>query len=54
MNELIPLETTSGSNEIGSRPKLVIGHNVGFDRTYVKEQYYITVSMKINSNCQIQ
>ncbi len=44
--DLIPLETAAGK----VRPfqgkwtqRLVIGHNVGFDRSYVKEQYYLQV-----------
>jgi DNA polymerase gamma 1 len=44
-NMYIPLETTDKqdlSNK-GWREKLVIGHSVGFDRSYVKEQYYIKV-----------
>ena len=26
-----------------SKPSLIIGHNVAFDRTYVKEQYQLEV-----------
>ena len=25
------------------KPKLIIGHNVGFDRSFIQEQYYIKV-----------
>ena len=41
MSDLIPLETGPGSTDSsGGRLRLVIGHNVGFDRSFVKEQYY--------------
>ncbi|CAF4919488.1 unnamed protein product, partial [Rotaria sp. Silwood1] len=33
LNDMIPMESNS------SIPSLIIGHNVGFDRTYIKEQY---------------
>ncbi|XP_048583688.1 DNA polymerase subunit gamma-1-like isoform X2 [Nematostella vectensis] len=36
----IPLETSDGK-ETHWRERLVIGHSVGYDRSYVKEQYYI-------------
>ncbi|KAI0208026.1 DNA polymerase subunit gamma-1 [Lamellibrachia satsuma] len=42
--DLIPLETARGATKPVSgtwQPKLVIGHNVSFDRTFIKEQYYI-------------
>ncbi|XP_060083102.1 DNA polymerase subunit gamma-1-like [Ylistrum balloti] len=47
LSDLIPLESEPGVN--GQSPKewpqrLVIGHNVGFDRSYVREQYYIEKS----------
>ncbi|CAF3501411.1 unnamed protein product [Adineta steineri] len=35
LNDMIPLESDP------SIPSLVIGHNVAFDRTYIKEQYQI-------------
>ncbi|CAF2952900.1 unnamed protein product [Rotaria sp. Silwood2] len=33
LNDMIPMESKP------SIPSLIIGHNVGFDRTYIKEQY---------------
>ncbi|XP_003702316.2 DNA polymerase gamma, catalytic subunit tam [Megachile rotundata] len=46
MDDLIPMESTS--EEHGERlssyhkkPKLVIGHNVSFDRSKIKEQYWL-------------
>uniref|UniRef100_A0A914YRA8 DNA-directed DNA polymerase n=1 Tax=Panagrolaimus superbus TaxID=310955 RepID=A0A914YRA8_9BILA len=36
IEHMIPLEKEKGSKE----PKIVIGHNVGFDRARVREQYY--------------
>ncbi|KAL5004061.1 hypothetical protein ScPMuIL_017517 [Solemya velum] len=44
VEDLIPLETKRGSNKLSADQclkRLVIGHNVGFDRSFVKEQYYI-------------
>lgn len=41
-SDLIPLES-SNLNERKSRKQIVIGHNVGFDRSFIKEQYYIEV-----------
>jgi len=45
--DLCPLEPTvaDGLEVTGGRslPRLVIGHNVGFDRSFVREQYNIKV-----------
>ncbi|CAG5123153.1 unnamed protein product, partial [Candidula unifasciata] len=44
LKDLIPLETKQGTlSPPGGKwdPRLVIGHNVGFDRSFVKEQYMI-------------
>lgn len=46
LDDLIPLETKPFSHDHHDKqwpPKLVIGHNVGFDRSFIKEQYYIEV-----------
>ena len=45
LNDFIPLETDSGQrfDKVQWLPRLVIGHNVGFDRSFIKEQYYIQV-----------
>ena len=43
--DLIPLETKRGSTTLAGHKRLVIGHNVGFDRSFVKEQYLIQVSV---------
>lgn len=45
--DLIPLESSPeehGCHLKKGRKKIVIGHNVGFDRSFVKEQYYIKKS----------
>ncbi|XP_076308537.1 DNA polymerase gamma, catalytic subunit tam [Tachypleus tridentatus] len=48
LNDLIPLETLPGQVEPSDgqpwQPRLVIGHNVGYDRTYIKEQYFLKYS----------
>ena len=38
LNDMIPLEKDP------TLPSVVIGHNVGFDRTYIKEQYQFQVN----------
>lgn len=46
LRDLIPLETKPGSVAPPGgkwQPRLVIGHNVGFDRSFVKEQYLVQV-----------
>jgi DNA polymerase III epsilon subunit-like protein len=42
-NDLIPLEIPGSE----PRERIVIGHNVSFDRSFVREQYYIDVSCNI-------
>ena len=47
LNDLIPLETKRGaSTPPGGKwqKRLIVGHNVGFDRSFVKEQYFIQVN----------
>ncbi|XP_069138631.1 DNA polymerase subunit gamma-1-like [Argopecten irradians] len=47
LSDLIPLESGPNSNGQSAKDwpqRLVIGHNVGFDRSYVKEQYYLEKS----------
>ena len=41
-DDLIPLESPSAA-ERAKIPRTVIGHNVGFDRSFVREQYDIRV-----------
>ena len=45
LNQFIPLETQSGDDwrHVEWKEKLVVGHSVGFDRSFVKEQYLIKV-----------
>lgn len=45
LDDLIPLETSLEMKVKGDESRLVIGHNVAFDRSFVKEQYYIKVSV---------
>ncbi|KAK6166464.1 hypothetical protein SNE40_023149 [Patella caerulea] len=45
LSDLIPLETKRNSTITSNKnKKLIIGHNVGFDRSFVKEQYFIQKS----------
>ncbi|XP_069840767.1 DNA polymerase subunit gamma-1 [Dendropsophus ebraccatus] len=44
LSDLIPLETSVKSNALNKpnwTERLVVGHNVSFDRAYIKEQYLI-------------
>ncbi|CAH1254097.1 POLG [Branchiostoma lanceolatum] len=44
LDDLIAMETAVGSIKPGGadwREKIVIGHNVSFDRSYIKEQYFM-------------
>lgn len=44
-NDLIPFES-SNKNERKSHKRIVIGHNVGYDRSYIREQYHLDVRNK--------
>lgn len=44
LSELIPLETGSSLAKQEWQERLVVGHNVSFDRAHIKEQYLIQVS----------
>ncbi|XP_064607817.1 DNA polymerase subunit gamma-1-like [Liolophura sinensis] len=43
LEDLIPLQSTRGSGVASSQSvaRIIVGHNVSFDRSFVKEQYYI-------------
>lgn len=43
MQDLIPLESSEQYDSNLWQEKLVIGHSVGYDRSFVKEQYLIKV-----------
>ena len=43
MQDLIPLESSEQCQDTTMQEKLVIGHSVGYDRSFVKEQYLIKV-----------
>ena len=46
-DDMIPLETQSGSTNPVSgswREKVIVGHNISYDRARIKEQYFLTVS----------
>lgn len=52
--DLIPLETPINSvHPLGGRWKerLIVGHNVSFDRAYIKEQYLLKVSIQMEVCC---
>jgi len=48
-DDLIPLETCSremGANSTWNQtPRLIVGHNVSFDRSFIKEQYFVQVKV---------
>lgn len=46
IDELIPMESTSSENgekltSFHKKPKLIVGHNVSYDRSKIKEQYWL-------------
>jgi hypothetical protein len=43
---LIPFESQKEAERL-SKKRLIIGHNVGFDRSYIKEQYFLKVCLLI-------
>ncbi|KAH0620033.1 hypothetical protein JD844_014545 [Phrynosoma platyrhinos] len=43
LSDLIPLETSSSSSKQEWQERLVVGHNVSFDRAHIKEQYMIQI-----------
>lgn len=46
LSDLIPLETLANSTQPRGgvwQERLVVGHNVSFDRAYIKEQYLLKV-----------
>lgn len=50
--DLLPLETSNnfrGGKENQWQPRVVIGHNVGFDRSFIREQYYIMVNAVVSN-----
>lgn len=46
LNDLIPFESND-PNHRKKRQRIVVGHNVGFDRSYIKEQYFLEVNRLI-------
>lgn len=50
LSDLIPLETPFNSvNATGGqwKERLVVGHNVSFDRSFIKEQYLLKASIEM-------
>ena len=49
----IPLEIPESQDwsEAEWRERLIVGHSVGFDRSFIKEQYYIKVHFFLVSMC---
>ena len=44
-NDLIPMESKNLDIRKNTK-RVIIGHNVGFDRSFIKEQYYLEVILK--------
>ena len=42
LDDLIPFESKDLNNR-KKKQRIVVGHNVGFDRSYIKEQYFLQV-----------
>jgi DNA polymerase gamma 1 len=47
ISDLIPFESHD-LNIRQSKKRVAVGHNVGFDRSYIKEQYFIEVRLNYN------
>lgn len=45
-SDLIPLESKDAGERLGKK-RVVIGHNVGFDRSFVREQYFLKVTLEL-------
>jgi len=53
--DLIPLESPAGAGCAGKRDwpeRVVVGHNVAFDRAFIKEQYLIQVIRGAVASCR--
>ena len=46
LDDLIPFESKDLSNR-KKKQRIVVGHSVGFDRSYIKEQYFLQVKKLI-------
>lgn len=46
LDDLVPFES-SNLEERQSTKRVCIGHNVGFDRSFIREQYFLEVNFKI-------
>jgi len=44
LNDLIPMESNDACLR-KSQKRIVIGHNVGFDRSFIREQYFLEVKL---------
>ena len=42
LNDLIPMEAKD-VNVRKAQKRIIIGHNVGFDRSFIREQYFLEV-----------
>lgn len=40
IDDLIPFEDKKDRGQFSEKKRVLVGHNVSFDRSYVKEQYY--------------
>lgn len=52
--DLIPLESPAGASCVGKQDwleRVVVGHNVAFDRAFIKEQYLIQVTPRDIAAC---
>lgn len=44
LDDLIPLETYNLESGADANQRLIVGHNVSFDRSFIKEQYFVQVN----------
>ena len=46
LSDMIPMKISHSERELPDgrwKPQLIVGHNVGFDRSFIREQYHIKV-----------
>lgn len=47
LKDLIPMEANKdglNNKQVNNKEKVIVGHNIGFDRSYIREQYDIEVN----------
>ena len=52
LQDLIPIDANNkdglNNRQINNREKVIVGHNIGFDRSYIRQQYDIEVKINLH------